>query len=46
VGEIDELQDPVDHCVAEGDERVDASDGEAVSQLLEKLFHVPLLMSL
>ena len=39
VGEVDELQDPVHHGVAEGDERVDAADGEAVGELLEELLH-------
>ena len=37
VGEVDELDDPVDHRVAEGDEGVDRADREGVDGLLEGL---------
>ena len=36
VGEVDELQDAVDEGVAQGDQRVEAADGDAVDQGLEK----------
>ena len=39
VGEVDELDDAVDHRVAERDQRVDRTEHEAVGQLLEELRH-------
>ena len=39
VGEVDELDDPVDHRVAEGDEAVGGAQHRAVDQLLEELPH-------
>ncbi len=39
MGEIDQPQDAVNHRVAERDERVDRSDGQAVDQLLNKSVH-------
>ena len=33
VGEVDELDDPVDHRVAEGDEGVDRADRQGVDEL-------------
>ena len=35
MGEIDELDDPVDHRVAEGDQRVDRTQGQEVLELLD-----------
>ena len=35
MGKIDELNDPVDHGVAEGDEGVDRSKRERVNELIE-----------
>ena len=35
MGEVDELDDPVDHRVAEGDERVDRAEGQEVLELLD-----------
>jgi hypothetical protein len=40
VGEVDELDDAVDHGVAKGHQGVDSAQGDAVDQLLEKNFHV------
>ena len=37
VGEVDQLDDPVDHRVAERDERVDRADRQRVDRLLERL---------
>ena len=39
VREVDELDDAVDHRIAERDERVDAAEGYSVNQLLENLLH-------
>ena len=39
VGEVDQLQHAVDHGVAEGDERVDRAQRDAVDDVLEKLRH-------
>ena len=36
VGEVDELDDPVDHRVAQGDEGVDRADRERVRHLLDR----------
>jgi hypothetical protein len=36
MGEVDQLDDPVDHRVAEGDERVDRSDRQRVERLLDR----------
>ena len=36
MGEVDELDDAVDHGVAKGDQRIHPAEGEAVNQLLEK----------
>ena len=35
VGEVDQLDDPVDHRVAEGDQRVHGTEGEGVQELRE-----------
>ena len=40
MGEVDQLQDAVHHRVAEGDQRVDAAEHEAVQDLLEQDFEV------
>ncbi len=42
VAEIDHPEDPVDHRVAERDERVDHADGNAVDELLENDGHARL----
>ena len=39
VGEVDELQDAVDHRVAERDQGVDRPDRDAVHEVLEELGH-------
>ena len=36
VGEVQELEDPVDHRVAERDQRVDAPERQAVDELLDE----------
>ena len=36
VGEVDELDDPVDHRVAEGDQGVDRADRQGVDRLLDR----------
>ena len=36
MGEVDELDDAVDHRVAEGDEGVDEAELEAVQQVLQE----------
>ena len=38
MSKVEELQDAVDHRVAQGDERVNAARGDAVHQLLGQLF--------
>jgi hypothetical protein len=39
VSEIDELEHPVHHGVAQGDQGIDPSHGEPVGKLLKKLLH-------
>ena len=39
VSEVDELENTVDHGVAQGHECVDATDGESVEKLLKEEFH-------
>jgi hypothetical protein len=39
VGEVDELQEAIDHAVAESDQGVDRSQGKSIDQLLEELMH-------
>ena len=39
VREVDELDDPVDHRVAERDDRVDAAERQAVDDLLQEDVH-------
>lgn len=39
VGEVDELEQPVDHTVAERDQGIDRAEREAVDQLLKKFLH-------
>ena len=36
VGEVDQLDDAVNHCVAKGNERVHRPDGQAVQELLQQ----------
>ncbi len=36
VGEVDQLQHPVDQGVAEGDQGVAAADGDAIEKVLEE----------
>jgi len=40
VGEIDEAEDAVHHCVAKGNEGVDGPEGEAIDELLEEFDQV------
>ncbi len=35
VGEVNQLEDPVDHRVAEGEEGIDAAGGQSVDGLIE-----------
>ncbi len=39
MGKIDQLENAVDHCVAECNERVDAAQHQTVDQLLQKNIH-------
>jgi hypothetical protein len=39
MGEIDELEDAVDHRVAQGDQRVEAADGQGGDQCLDEVGH-------
>ena len=39
VREIDQVEDAVHHRVAEGDQRIDAAEDEAVEDLLKENFH-------
>ena len=39
VGEVDELEDPVDHAVPERDQGIDRPQRKSVNQLLQKLVH-------
>ena len=39
VGEVDQVDDPVDHRVAERDQRIDAAEHEAVDDLLDEDIH-------
>jgi hypothetical protein len=39
VGEVDQLDDTVYHGVAQRDQGVQASQGDAVDQLLNEIFH-------
>ncbi len=41
VGEVDQLDDPVDHRVAEGDESVDEPELQPIQDVLEKYDRVP-----
>jgi hypothetical protein len=40
VGEVDEAKDSVDHGVADGDEGIEASQGDAVQDLLNVSGHL------
>src|SRR5262249_32586904 len=44
VGEIDHPDDAVDHRVADRDQAVDRPEGQPVDELLEKIFHVPIIL--
>ena len=39
VGEVDEVQDAVDEGVAERDQRVDGTEGQAVKRCAPEVFH-------
>jgi hypothetical protein len=39
MGEVDELQDAVDHGVAQGNQGIDATEHQASEDLLEQDFH-------
>lgn len=39
VGEVDELDDAVDHGVPDGDETIESTEGQAVGQLLRQFVH-------
>ncbi|GAA3107562.1 hypothetical protein GCM10020254_61820 [Streptomyces goshikiensis] len=39
VGEVDELDDAVDHGVPDGDEAIKGTEGKAVGQLLRQFVH-------
>ena len=39
MGEVDELYDAVNHCVAQGDEGVHAAFGKAAEEKLKEIFH-------
>ena len=39
VREIDHADDAVDHRVADGDQAVDRTEGDAVDELLDEIFH-------
>ena len=41
--EIDQLDDAVDHRIAEGDDRIDAAKREAVDDLLQENIHAACL---
>ena len=43
MGEVDHADDAVDHRVADGDQAVDGAKGDAVDQLLNEIFHDPIL---
>ena len=45
VGEVDQLDDPVDHGVAQGDQRVDAAQAQARDQKLDECDHSSSLFS-
>ena len=36
VGEVDQLDDPIDHGVAQGDQGIHAAERQAVNQLLDE----------
>jgi hypothetical protein len=39
MGEVDELQEAVDHAVAKSDQGVDRPQGKPIDQLLEEFIH-------